>query len=435
MANKEHLELLKRGLAQWNEWVGYSLSRRLDLSGADLRQMSFSGAHFSYTNFSHADLSETDLTDAYLIDAYLLNTDLRSANLQSANLSGAHLSRANLAHANLLRTRLGRADLSGADLTGAKLTYADLGGAQLGGAGLRGADVSGAGLRGADLSGADLSGADLSRADLRDANLSGADLSLAKLRNADLTRARLSTANLSGAVLTQAAVGGTYFVDLDLREVAGLADMKHYGPSEISVNTLDRSQGHIPEGFLRGCGLKNWEIEGAKLYQPALSRNQVVELTYEVIRLRSDPLIQFNSCFISYSSKDEKFTKQLYTDLQGSGVRCWFSPEDMKIGDHIRHRLDDSIQLHDKLLLILSEASVRSQWIEQEVETALGKERNLGCDVLFPVRLDNAVMNLKSGWPALIRNTRHIGDFCQWRNPVRYKETFIRLLDDLRVDA
>jgi hypothetical protein len=46
--------------------------------------------------------------------------------------------------------------------------------------------------------------------------------------------------------------------------------------------------------------------------------------------------INYHSCFISYSSNNEAFAEHLYTDLQSKGVRYWFAPEDMKIGDKIR---------------------------------------------------------------------------------------------------
>ena len=85
--------------------------------------------------------------------------------------------------------------------------------------------------------------------------------------------------------------------------------------------------------------------------------------------------IQFYSCFISYSSKDQGFADRLYADLQNKGVRCWFAPEDLKIGDRFRDRIDESIRLHDKLLLILSENSVSSQWVGDEVEAAFEREQ------------------------------------------------------------
>lgn len=98
----------------------------------------------------------------------------------------------------------------------------------------------------------------------------------------------------------------------------------------------------------------------------------------------------------------------------------------------MRPTIDDSIRAYDKLLLILSKNSVSSQWVEQEVETALAKERELGSDpVLFPIRLDDAIMNIKAGWGAFIMNTRNIGDFTDWRNHSSYKKAFERLLRDL----
>jgi hypothetical protein len=63
----------------------------------------------------------------------------------------------------------------------------------------------------------------------------------------------------------------------------------------------------------------------------------------------------------------------------------------MKIGDRLRSRIDETIPLYDKLLLDLSKFSVASQWVEQEVETALAQERQQGTTILFPVRIDKTV--------------------------------------------
>jgi hypothetical protein len=67
--------------------------------------------------------------------------------------------------------------------------------------------------------------------------------------------------------------------------------------------------------------------------------------------------------------------------------------------------------MDDKLLLIISKTAVASRWIEQEVEIALAKEGEQKRTVLFPIRIEDVVMNILIGWPALIRNARHIGDF------------------------
>jgi hypothetical protein len=41
-------------------------------------------------------------------------------------------------------------------------------------------------------------------------------------------------------------------------------------------------------------------------------------------------------------------------------------------------------------------------------------------------------MTLEMGWPALIRNTRNIGDFQRWKTYDVYQKAFDRLLRDLR---
>lgn len=142
--------------------------------------------------------------------------------------------------------------------------------------------------------------------------------------------------------------------------------------------------------------------------------------------------IEFYSCFISYSSKDHDFVERLHSDLQRNGVRCWFAPEDLKIGDPFRTRIDESIRFHDKLLLILTESSIASGWVQDEVEAALERERLERRMVLFPIRLDDSIMQTSQAWAAHIRQKRHIGDFRNWQDPGFYKSATLRLLRDLK---
>ncbi len=224
----------------------------------------------------------------------------------------------------------------------------------------------------------------------------------------------LSNADLTGTDFAGAEMAATALGDRDLRIVKDLETVQHRSPSPLSINTIYLSGGIIPETFLRGTGAP----DGFLVYVQSLVNNP----------------IQYYSCFISYSSKDQAFAERLYADLQSKGIRCWYDREDLKIGDKIRPRIDESIHLHDKLLLVLSEHSVASQWVEQEVETALAKERKEQRTVLFPIRLDNAVMEIEGGWPALIRNTRHIGDFTRWKDHDAYQKGLERLLHDLKAE-
>ncbi len=288
----------------------------------------------------------------------------------------------------------------------------DLEGANLFDANLRGANLRGANLLAADFLMADLGGVDFAGADLTAANLSSADLRGADLRRAILHVTGLRGADLENSDFTDAEVGWTGFGDSDLSTVKGLETVRHLGPSSIGIDTIYKSKGNIPEAFLRGAGVP----EDFITYMKSLVGKA----------------IDLYSCFISYSNKDDDFAQRLHADLQQQGVRCWFAPEDLKIGDKFRMRIDESIRLYDKLMVILSENSIRSSWVEEEVEAAVEKEHKQNKLVLFPIRLDDAVMETDQAWAASLRRIRHIGDFCAWKDHDPYQKSFERLLRDLK---
>jgi len=308
-------------------------------------------------------------------------------------------------------------DLTQADLRQVIFSGADMSGVNLNGADLRGVDLRGVGFTKAELNGADLSGADLSSAFLVATHFRVAFLRGVSLRNAHLQSAEFFQTGLDGADFTDATMGYTTLVDVNLGIANGLATVKHDGPSSIGVDTLYLSGGKIPEVFLRGAGVPEAFIAQIKSLVAAMSP------------------IEFYSCFISYSSKDQEFATRLYADLRNEGVRCWFAPEDLKIGDKLRSAFDEAIRVYDKLMVLLSEHSVSSPWVEKEVETAFERERREKRTVLFPIRLDDAVMETDQAWAADIRRTRHIGDFRDWKNHDSYKKAFERLLRDLKAEG
>ncbi len=330
--------------------------------------------------------------------------DLNRADLFKAHLSGANLRGAFMRGTDLRGTSLQETDLEGANLLGVDLSYAFAEGVNLKRVNLKGANLRKANLRGVDLREADLQGADLQGTDLNRANLS----------KTDLTQTNLSETSLSEANLSEANINGTIFAYIDLRETRGLVKLHHMGPSAVAMNTIQLPQDGSALHFLRGVGISDEWID--------FYRAQILSP------------IHYYSCFISYSNKDEMFARRLYADLQEQGVRCWFAPEDMKIGDRIRASIDEAIHLHEKLLLLLSEHALASTWIEDEVEVALEKERRQRV-VLFPVRLDESVINATQPWAAKLRRSRHIGDFSNWTDPKVYQQALERLLRDLKVES
>ena len=326
---------------------------------------------------------------------------------------------ADLSRASLVMAKLQGAKLQGANISQADLLGADLQGADLQGANLQGADLQGADLQGADLQWADLSQADLQNADLSQANLLRADLQNANLQGADLHEANLSQADLSEANFRNSLLRGTVFGNVNLAKAKNLDACRHDGPSIIDFSTLQKS-GSLPLAFLRGCGLPDILID----YLPSL-------LTQP---------IQFYSCFISYSSKNEDFAQRLHADLQSKGVRCWFAPKDIKGGRKLHEQIGEAIRLYEKLLLVLSEHSMNSEWVKTEIAKARQREVREKRQVLFPVRLvDIKTIEQWECFDADIgKDTAkeireyYIPDFSNWKNHDAYQQAFDRLLQDLK---
>lgn len=347
----------------------------------DLVGASLAGKDFSEANFQAAQFCYTDLTRTDLSFA-----DFRLADLIGANLTGSFLKRVNL----------GQASLDSASLVEAKLYEAELVGAYLPGANLRRAHLNSADLHFADLSGADLTGA----------ALDGAHFDSANLENADLT---------------QATVGFTLFLNIDLSSVKGMDTIFHRAPSSVGLETIYFSKGNIPKNFLRGAGVPETFIEYI---------NSLVGSAFE-----------YDSCFVSYSSKDQKFASRLHADLQDNGVRCWFAPHDVQAGKKLHEQIDQAIRVHERLLLILSPDSIKSEWVKTEIAKARKREITEGRRVLFPIRLNISYEELQE-WECFdadrgkdsAREIReyYIPDFTQWKEHDQYQAEFGKLLRDLK---
>jgi len=65
---------------------------------------------------------------------------------------------------------------------------------------------------------------------------------------------------------------------------------------------------------------------------------------------------------MSYSTKDEEFARRLHSCMRDSNMQVWFALEDLRGGSKLHEQLFDAIQIHDRLLLVLSEHSIQSEW-------------------------------------------------------------------------
>src|SRR3954462_14535197 len=84
--------------------------------------------------------------------------------------------------------------------------------------------------------------------------------------------------------------------------------------------------------------------------------------------------LQFYSCFISHSTKDAEFATRLHGKMRDAHLRVWYAPEDMKGGEKLHEQIETAIRVYDKLLIVLSEASMQSEWVKDELRKAFREE-------------------------------------------------------------
>jgi uncharacterized protein YjbI with pentapeptide repeats len=368
MANPEHLEILKQGVEVWNKWREDNPSIIPDLIEADL---------------------ENQILDGF--------------NFETANLMGSNLFLADFQEANFKHAQLGELTFFGS------FNYANFTGANLWGASLSQSIIKHAIFESAILNNVGFQGSDLNNASFRFADLSFTNFDHADLNNADFAGATLSS---------------TVFGNNDLRHVKGLAEVNHFGPSTLGINTLYKSAGQIPESFLRGCGVPDDFI------------------TFIPSHFGIQQAVQFYSCFISYSTKDEEFATRLYSRMRDEKLLVWFAPEDIKGGEKLYDQIERAIQLHDRLLIVLSESSLQSKWVMTEIRRARKVELKENRRKLFPIRLVD--FNTLQSWECFDADTGEdlasevrqyfIPDFSNWKNHDSFEKAFDRLLRDLKAE-
>lgn len=324
------------------------------------------------------------------------------------------LSNADLSNLGL---RFEKVDLSRVNLSGVDFRFSNMRAPNLSESELYGANFFMANMVGGRFFNVNLARAMLSNANFIHARFNGANLYNAELLQTNLTYAKLDSTNFTGAMF-----GGTVFGDNDLSNAKGLDSVRHFRPSIIGIDTLYRSGGKIPESFLRGCGVPDEFIA----YLPSI--------------IGAQQAIQFYSCFISYSSKDEEFCKRLHARMRAEHLRVWFAPEDVKGGEKLGEQIDRAIQLHDRLLIVLSEESLKSKWVMTEIRRARKTELREGRRKLFPIRLcsyeqlrDWECLDADSGEDLAVEVRGYfIPDFSNWKDHDAFELAFDKLLKDLR---
>jgi hypothetical protein len=147
--------------------------------------------------------------------------------------------------------------------------------------------------------------------------------------------------------------------------------------------------------------------------------------------LRFGQALQINPLFISYNHKDGVFIDDMEKSLNEKGIRFWRDIHAATAGP-LEKIVDRAMRLNPTVLLVLSENSVRSDWVEHEAESARELEKELGRHVLCPVALDDAWKDC--AWEQRLRRQiekYNILDFSKWQDEEEFARMFKRLIAGL----
>ncbi|MFJ5386733.1 toll/interleukin-1 receptor domain-containing protein [Pectobacterium sp. CHL-2024] len=108
--------------------------------------------------------------------------------------------------------------------------------------------------------------------------------------------------------------------------------------------------------------------------------------------------------FISHSSKDKPFAKLLCMDLEANGYIPWLDEWNISVGESIPEKISSGLQEADFIIVILSEDSVSSKWVEREWQIKYWNEIEKGHINVLPILLKDCQI------PELLR-TKKYADF------------------------
>lgn len=243
----------------------------------------------------------------------------------------------------------------------------------------------------------------------------------AKFDRVNLCEAQLVQNDFENAEFSECEIGPTKLFENNFYNVSGLDQFYHRSTSSIDVRTVMNPNFELPNTFLRGIGIPNVLLD----YLPSLKAS-------------NNPL-QFYSCFISYSHQDEEFARKLYSRLRDSDISVWFAPEDLRGGEKLHQQIDEAIKIYDKLLVILSPNSIKSDWVQEEILKARKKELKSGKRTLFPLRLGSISIvedwQFFDGGRDMAREIReyYIPDFSKWSDESKFIPEFKKLVDALHL--
>ena len=146
--------------------------------------------------------------------------------------------------------------------------------------------------------------------------------------------------------------------------------------------------------------LIKWAKEMGAL-NPSLIAEDLVDQGTAIKELRHKEDKDSVVAFLSHSSFDKAFIRQLSADLTKAGVMVWLDEQRILVGDSITEKIGQGLAESDYFLVALSDQSVKSEWVKKELNQALIQEVERRKVHILPLKLSDCEI------PALIKDKKY----------------------------
>jgi hypothetical protein len=99
------------------------------------------------------------------------------------------------------------------------------------------------------------------------------------------------------------------------------------------------------------------------------------------------------SVFVSYHYANKEIAKRIAKELEGISNHVWIDDSEIMVGDSIKEKIEAGLKNSDYFLILLSDESSKSPWVNAEVTKALSMGK-----LILPVKIDD------SEAPELLKN-------------------------------
>jgi hypothetical protein len=131
--------------------------------------------------------------------------------------------------------------------------------------------------------------------------------------------------------------------------------------------------------------------------------------------------------FISYSRKDSDIARMLDSSLTTSGVETFLDERDILVGESFPERIYEGIGSASHLAYLISENSVTSRWVQEELSIAKVREKEEKGFKILPLLIEDVLL------PTAVKHVQY-ADFRNWRDQDAYRRSLLNLLRSIGVE-